>query len=330
MKFLIKKREMVVFLSVVFISIVIYLNNPNFLRPDNLIDIVKGNTVLAIMAMGMLLVIITRGIDVSVGAILAAVTVLIGKFMVGWSGNVLLVLMVGCLSGACLGTMNGILIAKLRIAPIVLTLATMSIINGLTMYFSKGAWISDFPPSFLAFGRLNLFRIPVGAGETIGFPVQILFFVGAALTTWLILKFTLTGRAIYAMGGDPEAAERIGYDRNKITIFLYGYMGFMTGLAAVIHTSILGSVGAKTFSGVELQVIAVVVLGGTNILGGAGTVFGTILGVFLLAIMNNGLVLMHIPVFWQKIVVGAVIVVVASMDFLQRKHAERSLNKVDL
>ena len=330
MKYFLKRKEMVAFLAVIIISAIIYLNNHNFLRLENIIDMLKGNTVLAIMSMGMLLVIIMGGIDVSVGAMLATVAVLIGKFMVGWSGNVLLVFLVGCLCGTTLGMFNGIIIAKLKIPPIVLTLGTMSIINGFTRYFSKGVWINYFPRSFTEFGRLTLFQIPVGNGETVGFPVQIVFFVAAAVLTWIILKFTLIGRGIYAMGGNRVSAVRIGYNRDKINIFLYSYMGFMVGLAAVVHTSIIGVVGATTFSGVELQVIAVVVLGGANILGGAGTVFGTITGVFLMAIINNGLVLMHIPVYWQKIVVGMVIVVVASIDVIQRKHSERELNKVDL
>ncbi|HBE79373.1 MAG TPA: hypothetical protein DDW65_16600 [Firmicutes bacterium] len=330
MKYLIRRREMVVFLAVLFISAVIYLNNHNFLRLENIIDILKANTVLGIMAMGMLLVIIMGGIDVSVGAILAAVTVLIGNFMLTWSDNIILIFLIGGLCGATLGMINGILIAELKIPPIVLTLGTMSIINGCILYFSKGVYINNLPHSFTEFGRLTLFRIPVGNGVMVGFPVQIVFFLTAAILTWIILKFTLIGRGIYAMGGNPDSAVRIGYNRDRITIFLYSYMGFMVGLAAVVYTSIIGLVGANNFSGVMLQVIAVVVLGGTNILGGAGTVFGTAMGVFLMAIINNGLVLMHIPAYWQKIVAGMVIIIVASIDVIQRKHSERELNKVDL
>jgi ribose/xylose/arabinose/galactoside ABC-type transport system permease subunit len=329
-KYLVKRREMVVFFAVLIISAIIYLNNHSFLRIENIIDMLKANTVLGIMSMGMLLVIIMGGIDVSIGAMLAAIAVVIGNFMVGWSDNIILVFLVGCLCGVMLGMINGILIAGLKIPPIVLTLGTMSIINGCTLYFSRGVWMDNLPHSFTEFGRVTLFRIPVGAGATVGFPVQIVFFITAAVLTWIILKFTLIGRGIYAMGGNPDSAVRIGYNPDKINFFLYSYMGFMVGLAAVVHTSIIGLVGVNPFSGVMLQVIAVVVLGGTNILGGAGTVFGTVMGVFLMAIINNGLVLMHIPVYWQKIVAGMVIIIVASIDVIQRRHSERELNKVDL
>jgi len=330
MKRFVKSKEMGILLIIIVISIIISIGNSTFLRPDNIIDMLKGNTVLGIMAMGMLLVIITGGIDVSVGAMVAAVTVLVGKFMVNFSGNVLLAFIVGCLCGTIMGAINGIFIAKLKIPPIVVTLGTMSIINGLMLYYTNGTWINDIPESFINFGKLTLFKIPNGQGGMIGVPIQILFLVIAALVTWVILKYTLIGRGIYAMGGNPVSAARIGYNLDKISIFLYSYMGFVTGLAAVVHTSIMRQVDPNAFTGFELQVVAAVVLGGANILGGAGTVLGTLLGVLLLAIMNNGLILMHIPVFWQKIVVGAVIIIAVSIDVIQRKHAEKNLTKVDI
>lgn len=330
MRRFVKSKEMGILLIIIVISVIISVNNSTFFRPDNIIDLLKGNTVLAIMAMGMLLVIITGGIDVSVAAIIAAVTVLVGKFMVAFTGNVLLAFIVGCVFGTVFGAINGIFIAKLKIPPIVVTLGTMSIINGLMLYYTNGTWINDIPKSFIDFGKATLFKVPNGQGGMIGVPVQILFLVGAAVITWFLLKYTLVGRGIYAMGGNPVSAARIGYDLDKINIFLYSYMGFMAGLAAVVHTSIMRQVDPNAFAGFELQVIAAVVLGGANILGGAGTVPGTLLGVLLLAIMSNGLILMHIPVFWQKIVVGAVIIIAVSIDVIQRKHAEKNLTKVDI
>lgn len=330
MKQKLKSKEFIVLLILIVISVIIYLNNPIFLRPDNLIDLLKGNAVLAIVAMGMLMVIITGGIDVSVGAMVAAVTVLVGNFMVRFGGNLALVFLVGCLCGTFLGAINGIFIAKLKIPPIVVTLGTMSIINGVMLYYTNGNWINNIPQSFIDFGKITLFRIPDGQGGVAGIPIQILFFIGAALITWVILRYTLIGRGIYALGGSPISAARIGYDLDKINIFLYSYVGCMVGLAAVIHTSIMRQVDPNAFSGFELQVIAVVVLGGANILGGAGSVFGTIIGVLLMAVMNNGLILMHIPVFWQKIVVGAVILFAVSIDVIQRRHTEKNLIRVDV
>lgn len=330
MKRFVKSKEMVILLIIVAISAIISINNSTFLRPDNLIDMLKGNTVLAIMAMGMLLAILTGGIDVSVSAIIAAVTMVVGRFMITFTGNVVMAFVIGCLFGALLGAINGVLIAKLKIPPIVVTLGTMSIINGLLLYYTNGTLINGIPAEFVNFGKITLFNIPNGQDGTIGFPVQALFLIAAVVMTWILLKFTLIGRGIYAIGGNPTSAARIGYNLEKINIFIYTYIGFMTGLAGVVHTSIMRQVDPNAFAGFEMQVIAAVVLGGANILGGAGTVLGTLLGVVLLAIMNNGLILMHIPVFWQKIIVGLVIIIAVSIDVIQRKHAEKNLTKVDI
>lgn len=330
MRRFVKSKEMGILLIIIVISIIISINNITFLRPDNIIDMLKGNTVLAITALGMLLAILTGGIDVSVAAVIAAVTMVIGRFMLAFTGNVLLAFIIGCLFGTLLGAINGILIAKFKIPPIVVTLGTMSIINGTMLYYTNGVLINNIPKEFVDFGKLTLFNIPNGQGGTIGFPVQLLFLIGAAIITWIMLRFTLIGRGIYAMGGNPTSAARIGYDLDKINIFIYTYIGFMTGLAGVVHTSIMRQVDPNAFAGYELQVVAAVVLGGANILGGAGTVSGTLFGVLLLAIMNNGLILMHIPVFWQKIIVGLVIIIAVSVDVIQRKHAEKNLTKVDI
>jgi simple sugar transport system permease protein/ribose transport system permease protein len=330
MKSFLKSKEMGIVVIIIVLSVLISFKSNVFLRPDNIIDMFKGNTVLGIMALGMLLVIITGGIDVSVGAMVAAVTVIIGKFMVAFSGNVFIVFLVGGLCGALLGAINGLIISKLEIPPIVVTLGTMSIINGAMLYSTNGTWINDIPKSFIDFGKITFFPIPDGQGGTVGIPIQILFFIGAVILTWVILKYTIVGRGIYAIGGNPVSAVRVGYNIKNIQLFLYSYMGFMVGIAAVVHTSIMRQVDPNAFAGFELQVIAAVVLGGANILGGAGTVFGTILGVLLLAVLNNGLILAHIPIFWQKIVVGIIIVLAVSFDVVQRKREERSMVKVDI
>ncbi|MCY6484669.1 ABC transporter permease [Clostridium aestuarii] len=330
MKHAIKSKEMGILLIILVLSLIITINNPTFLRIDNILDVLKGNAVLGIMAMGMLVVILTGGIDVSVSASIAAVTVIVGNIMGNFGGNIFLVFLISGIIGIAFGTVNGVLIAKLKLAPIVVTLGTMSIINGVVLYCTNGAWINNLPKNFIEFGKKTFFSLPDGQGGSVGIPVQILFFIGAALLTWYILKYTLIGRGIYAVGGDRVSAERIGYKPDLITIFLYGYMGLMVGIAATVHTSIMKQVDPNAFMGFELQVVAAVVLGGANVLGGEGTVLGTILGVILLAIMNNGLVLMHISVFWQKIIIGLIIIASVSFDVIQRKRKEKNRTIVDI
>ena len=325
-----QNREFGILAILVVVSAIIGLNSSVFFTVENLFDILKSNVVLGMLALGMLLVILTGGIDVSVGSMIAAVTVIVGQFMKHYTGNVALALLVGCAAGTILGAVNGILIAKMKIPPIVVTLGTLSILMGLTLYLTNGTWITGIPDDFIAFGRQTIGSFYRQGDDMIGFPVQFLFLAFAALLTWFILKFTLFGRGIYAIGGNRVSAERVGYNIDRITIFLYAFEGFIIGMAGVVHTSIMRQVDPNAFNGFEMQVIAAVVLGGASTLGGYGSVFGTLLGVALFTVINNGLILMHIPTFWQKIVVGIVLIGSIGVDVAQKRYWENRTTKVDI
>ena len=250
----------------------------------------------------------------------AAVTIIIGKYMVNFGGNLLLVFTIGCISGALLGALNGLLVSKLNLPPIVVTLGSMSIINGLMLYYTGGSWITNIPQWFINFGRI----------KAAGIPIQIFFLVLAAVITYLVLKYTLVGRGIFAIGGNPLAAVRAGFHKDRILLFLYSYLGFLVGLAAVVHTSIMRQVDPNAFSGFEMNVIAAVVLGGANVLGGEGTVFGTILGVTVLAVIQNGLILAWIPTYWQQIVVGIIILAAVCFDVIQNRRRQARIARIDV
>ncbi|NLY30782.1 MAG: ABC transporter permease [Firmicutes bacterium] len=320
MRQLFRSKEAGILLIIILVSAVITLKNPVFLTTENLLDLAKNNTVIGIVALGMLPVIITGGIDVSVGAMTAAVTIIIGKFMVNFGGNLLLVFILGCASGALLGAFNGLLVSRLELPPIVVTLGSMSIINGLMLYYTGGSWITNIPQWFIDFGRIKL----------AGIPIQVFFLVLAAVITYLVLKYTLIGRGIFAIGGNPVAAVRAGFHKDKILLFLYSYLGFLVGLAAVVHTSIMRQVDPNAFSGFEMNVIAAVVLGGANVLGGEGSVFGTILGVTVLAVIQNGLILAWIPTYWQQIVVGVIILAAVCFDVIQNRRRQARIARIDV
>ena len=325
-----KIKELPIILVLIVISLVIGIANPSFFSAENFLDILKSNLVLAMMALGMLLVLLTGGIDVSVASIMSAVTVITGQSLIHISSNIFVTILVACLSGTLMGLFNGILIAKLKIPPIVATLGTMSVILGLVLYLTNGTWITGIPLGFISFGRRILFPLQLADGRTIGLPIQVLFLIPTILTTWFILKRTVIGRGIYAIGGNLESAERMGFKPEKILIFVYSFEGFLIGLAAVVHTSIMRQVDPNAFLGFEMQVIAAVVLGGASILGGYGSVLGTIIGVSLFCVINNGLILMHIPTFWQKIVVGLIIISSISIDMIQKQRAEKNTIRVDV
>lgn len=320
MKNIFKKKQFGILMVVVLISVVLSLMSDVFLRPDNIIDVAKGNVVLGIMALGMLPVIISGGIDLSVSSTIALCAVIAGKFMVRFNGNLLSVIFICVLMGALIGFINGIIIAKLKIPPIVATLGTMSIILGCVMLYTNGDWITNLPEWFKSFGSYKV----------LGLPVQIFFFLAACVVTWITLRYTLIGRGIYAIGGSQSSALRVGYNIDKIQVFIYMFCGIMSGLASVVHTSIVQQVDPNTFTGIELNVIAAVVIGGASTMGGSGTVFGTILGVILMSILKNGLVLAKIPTFWQKIVMGFIIVIAVSIDVINRKREQNKLVRVDV
>lgn len=330
MKKLLRKKEFSIFLIIVFISIVITVASPTFLRPDNLIDVLKGNVVLGIMALGMLPVLISGGIDLSVTGTIALSAVLCGKLMVTYGSNIWMVFLLAVLIGAGIGFLDGIIIAKLRIPPIVTTLGMQSVFVGIVLLYTNGDWITNLPPWFKQFGTFTVGVLPNGSGGTLGIPVQIVFLIAAGLITWFMLKYTLIGRGIYAIGGSRSSALRVGYNIDRIQVFIYMYCGVMAGIAGVLHTSIVQQVDPNTFTGMELNVIVAVVIGGASTVGGSGTVFGTFLGVILMAVLENGMVLARIPTFWQKIVMGIIIVIATSFDVINHKREQNKLVRVDI
>ena len=327
-----KVKELPILLILVLLSVIIGVVNPAFFTFENFMDILKSNLVLTIMALGMLLVMLSGGIDVSAASIIAAVTVITGHSLMSWTSSLFVTIVIACVSGTLMGLCNGLLIAKLKIPPIVVTLGTMSIILGLVLYITNGNWITGLPGSFIDFGRRNLFAVSPGAsaGGRSGIPIQVLFLLPVIVITWFVLRKTVVGRGIYAIGGNPESAERIGFRPDRIIIFVYAFEGFLIGVAAVVHTSIMRQVDPNAFLTFEMQVIAAVVLGGASILGGYGSVAGTLIGAALFSVINNGLILMRIPVFWQKIIVGLIIIGSVSFDITRKRRAERKAVRVDV
>jgi len=327
---MLKIRELPILLVLVVISIIITIANPSFATLENFLDLFKGNLTLAIMALGMLLVILTGGIDVSVASNIAAVTVITGYSLIHISSNLFVTLFIACFAGTAMGFINGFFIARLKIPPIVTTLGTMSIIMGFVLYKTNGNWITGIPDDFIQFGRTTIFNVTLESGRVIGFPIQGFFLLPAAILTWFILRHTVIGRGIYAIGGNLESAERMGFKSARILTFVYSYTGFLIGLAAVSHTSIMRQVDPNAFRGFEMQVIAAVVLGGASTLGGVGSILGTLLGVTIFCVINNGLILMKIPTFWQKIVVGIIIVGSIAIDMAKKQQAEHRQIRVDV
>jgi simple sugar transport system permease protein len=309
---------------IVVFSIGLTIATDSFFTLQNLFDLLTSNAFIGILAAGLLVVLVAGGIDISFTATATvaqyvALTLAI-RTGVGWIG----LFAIACGVGIVCGLINAIFIQRLRISSIIVTIATLNIFYGLLIFFSGGRYITSLPKWFRDgiwwFEYVDANEIPYGLN------LQILVLVLAFLCTWLLLNRTNIGRQIYAMGGNRDAAQRLGFHVFGLNCLVYGYMGFVAGIASIVQAQLAQSVTPTVLVGKELDVLAAVVLGGASLLGGVGSVLGTILGVALLAILQNGLVLMGVSSYWSPFFVGLVILVsVVTTAWSQRRRKAGSI-----
>ncbi|HAZ23015.1 MAG TPA: sugar ABC transporter permease [Firmicutes bacterium] len=322
MKKILRSSEFFVALVVMVLCIIIGLINPVFFSWENLFDLLRSGVVTGILALGCLIVIVSGGTDVSFATIAIFAAYLASKILIAWQfdGTVLVAFLLSAAIGTVLGLFNGALIAWFRLPTMIVTLGTSSIFRGAMLVFIGTFIINKLPQGILAFGQATLAQVSNANGAVIGLPVSVVIFFGAAVLVWLMMKYTMLGRGIYALGGDRVAAERAGLNVIGIQLFIYGLVGFLAGISGVVHASLVRNVNPFDLIGTEMNVIAAVVLGGARITGGRGTVFGTILGVMLVVIMNNSLILLGIPSYWQRAAIGVLILLGTGITAWQSKR----------
>lgn len=331
MKQTFKAKESSILIILLAVMLFAWIMNPAFFSFENQMDVIKSNAVLGTASLGMLVVILTGGIDVSIGGQLALVTVLTGQLMADTGfDNLILIYLLGIAIGGVIGLINGLMISRLSLPPIIATLGMNTIINGFLKYYTNGAWINQLPQKINDFGMVKLFAVPGSVSGEVGFPIQFLLFSAAMLITWFMLKWTKLGRSIMAMGSNRVSAERIGLNNKNLTTFAYAFSGMMAGFAAITFTSIMKSVDPNAFIGYEMNVIGAVVLGGALLSGGSGSVLGTFLGVMMFAYISNGLTLAKISTYWQSIIVGTIILLAVSFDMIKLRRETRRMTKVDI
>jgi rhamnose transport system permease protein len=264
-------------------------------------------SILAIVALGQTMVILTHGIDLSVSSMIGLVAMMVA-FVVKQNPGIPVVLAVvlGLTLGAVLGMINGLTIAYGKVPPIITTLGTLSIYRGLVFYYSQGTWINSFelPASFKLLSK----------GTPLGLPNMVIIAILVAVIVYYLLNYTRTGRDIYAVGSNPEAATLAGIRKDRIIFLVYVLSGLLAGLAAVLWASRFESAQTNTALGFELQTVAASVVGGVSISGGVGTVPGVLLGALLLGIIQNALTIIRISPFWQLAVQGLLILVAIVTD----------------
>ncbi|CAA9430767.1 MAG: Ribose ABC transport system, permease protein RbsC [uncultured Rubrobacteraceae bacterium] len=286
---------------------------PNFLQVDNLAQLIAQWAVVGIAAVGVTFVIITAGIDLSVGAIVALTGMLAAISMQGGvPGFVGILVALG--AGLLIGAFNGFSTAYFGIAPFIVTLAVLSMGRGLTLAVSGGQTVFGFPASFTFVGR----------AEILGVSLLVWLTLAVFATGYLVLSHTAFGRQVYAVGGDREAARLAGIPVRRVTFLVYAISGLCAGLSAVVLTSRLNSALPSAAEGLELQVIAAVVIGGASLFGGRGSMVGTLVGVLLIGTLNNGLTLLNVPPFWVQFVHGAVVFLAVLVDALNRRRRGRA------
>ena len=292
-------------LGLFLIVIVITALNPSFMTTDNILNILRQVSISALIAFGMTFVILTGGIDLSVGSTLA-LTGAIAASMLASGMDPVLTMFTALLIGAILGAINGVIIAKGKVAPFIATLATMTIFRGLTLVFTEGRPISDL-------GNEITFQM-LGKGYFFGVPVPVVTMILAFFALYFIMHKTTFGRRVYAVGGNEGAAKLSGINVDRIKIAVYSLTGMLAALSALILTSRLNSAQPTAGTSYELDAIAAVVLGGTSLTGGRGWIFGTLVGALIIGVLNNGLNLIGVSSFFQQVVKGLVILVAVLID----------------
>ena len=325
MKKILSRHETYVFIAIVIFSIVITAINPSFFTLENLFDLLKSYSLMGTFAIGMLFVLISGGIDISFTAIatVTGYTVAVLLLNVGDQLNIFLVFLIAGVVGIALGMINAVIIHFFRIPSIITTIATLNVFYGILTVVSDGKWLYGFPTWFGDFATIRVFTLHTPEGIPYGLSIITVIWFALLLISWFILKYTLLGRSIYAMGGNPNSAQRAGFNIFGITAFVYSFMGLMAGIGSVIQALLVQTVAPNSLVGKEMDVIAAVVLGGASLTGGTGTMLGAMLGVTLIAIMGNGLTLMHVPALWYKVVIGFVILVSVGVSAYRRKSSAR-------
>ena len=316
-------REVSVFAALALLVVATTIVNPRFLDPQGVEDLLLNATIFVVLAVGQALVVITRNVDLSVGSILGLAAFGTGSLFHGAPGMpIALVFVIGILFGAALGAVNGLIVTAARVPALVITLGTLYIYRGVSYAWAGGTqyFIGDAPD---AFGNLAV-------QDAFGVPLIALAAFVVAVVVALVLHFTRSGRDLYAIGSDPDAALLFGIPVGRRVITAFVASGALAGLAGVLYTARFNSVGADTGTGLELQVVAAVVIGGVAIFGGSGSVVGAAIGAVLLTTMTGALAALNVSKFWTQAIVGALIIGAILIDrLIALRTAKRLLVEED-
>jgi len=304
-------REFGLLAGLILIGALFTYFTPNFLTPGNLLVVARQVSIILIIAIGMTFVILASGIDLSVGSVVALTSVSLGYFIVG-AGLPLPVAILAALGvGALVGLINGALVVRTGVASFIVTLGMLGIARGVALGTSGGATQSGFPSAFLA----------IGQGRLLGIPIPVWIAAVIAIAAHIVLSRTVLGRHVYFLGSNQEAAILSGIAVNRLKFFIFILCSTLAAAASVIETARLSTAQPAAGAGYELLAIGAVIIGGASLLGGEGTILGTVLGTILLGVISNGLVLLGISAFWQQAVSGTIIILAVTLNTYRQRKA---------
>ncbi|MDY0289292.1 MAG: ABC transporter permease [Sphaerochaeta sp.] len=312
---LMKKQEFIVFIVLVVLFVSMSIASPYFLKPQNIFNILRNMSTIGVVGIGVTMIIVTAGIDLSLGSIVAVTAIVTARML--WIGmNPVLAILIGFLLGTGLGFINGVLIAKFKIPPFIATLGMMNVARGLTYFFAtgvKGAVACNIEIK-------NSFIQAIGGGYIGPVPLPVIEMIVLVIIFQWFLNHTTLGRQIYALGSNREAARLSGVNIKFVEIFVYTLTGALCSLAGLMYAGLLSTAATNAGVGMEMDVIAAVAIGGASLAGGKGSIVGAIIGAAIMAIIKNAFVLLHLPTFVQTMTLGVVVVLAVAADSFRNKN----------
>lgn len=325
-KNLTQRNELYIFIVIVILSLGIQLRSGQFFTSNNIVDLLSALIVPGLFALGTFMVIISGGVDVSFPALASLSMYATTRILVdvNYQGSILLPIVMSIIFGAILGGVNGVLIASFKLPPLIVTLGTASVFKGIMQGVLESIQIPVIPRGMSSFGTSALFvaKNPQ-TGLTSRMPIPFLVLIIILAIVYFILRHTMLGRGLYAIGGNETSAYRAGFNVWMIKFLLYVAVGIISSLAGLIRVSMMTQAHPTNMLGMEMMVIAGVVLGGTAITGGYGTLTGCMLGTILIVIVQNSLILLGIPTFWQGFFLGLLILIGMGISAMQVAHATK-------
>ena len=304
-------RELGIICVILVVSLLLTFTTSSFLTTSNLSAVAIGLVSDGMIALAMTMVLVTGGFDLSVGSVLALAGMIVAQLLHGGMGIFPAIFITLVLTGG-VGLINGLIISKVGVNPLITTLGMMGIASGMTLVISGGYPISNLPKSFLF----------IGQGAIMSIPFSVLLMVAMVAVADIFLRRSRWLRLLYYMGGNERAAELSGIRVTRMRIMVYIFCAVMAGVAGIIATSRLGSAFPLAGRGAELRVISACVIGGCSLKGGEGTIWGSILGVLLIGLINNGLVLLSVSIYWQSIISGTILIAAVTFDMINQKRSQ--------